>query len=98
MTDLATLYDAFRQIGEDPRTILTPETAHVVAYGHRLISQQSIPGMEIQAHADESGVHARVTVAEGRVITQPVHLCFGLFERFGVRLEREVRLVGDFEE
>ena len=85
MTDLATLYDAFRQIGEDPGTILTPDTAHVVAYGHRVISQQSIPGVEIQAHADEARVHARVTVAEGRVIAQPVHLCFGLFERFGVQ-------------
>jgi uncharacterized protein len=93
MTELATLVEAFRQIGEDPGTILTPDNAHLVAYGHRVISQQSIPGVEIQAHADEAGVHARVTVAEGRVITQPVHLCFGLFERFGVQnVDLELRL------
>jgi uncharacterized protein len=93
MTEFATLVEAFRQIGEDPATILTPDTAHMVAYGHRVISQQSIPGVEIQAHADEAGVHARVTVAEGRVIAQPVHLCFGLFERFGVQnVDLELRL------
>ena len=93
MTDLATLYDAFRQIGEDPGAILSPEIAHVVAYGHRVISQQSIPGVQIEAQADAAGVHARVTVAEGRVIEPPVHLCFGLFERFGVQnVDLELRL------
>jgi hypothetical protein len=41
--------------------------------------------VKVEAHADDQGVHARVIVGEGRIITQPVHLCFGLFERFGVQ-------------
>ncbi len=85
MADLATLYDAFRSLGEDPGTILAPDTAHIVAYGHQLVSQQSVPGVRIEAHADEQGVHARVVVAAGWLVLQPVHLCFGLFERFGVQ-------------
>lgn len=85
MTDLAALYDAFRTLGEDPGVILAPDTAHIVAYGHRLISQQPVPGVSIAAHADEQGVHARVVVEAGCQVPQPVHLCFGLFERFGVQ-------------
>lgn len=85
MADLDPLYQAFRRIGEDPGLILAPDTAHVVAYGHELISRQSIPGVKVEAHADAVGVHARIAVEAGRVIARPVHLCFGLFERFGVQ-------------
>ncbi|TCS71750.1 hypothetical protein EDC61_10893 [Sulfuritortus calidifontis] len=93
MADLATLYDAFRTLGEDPGVILAPDTAHIVAYGHQLVSQQSVPGVAVEAHADQKGVHARVTVEAGQVIAQPVHLCFGLFERFGVQnVELELTL------
>lgn len=85
MADFSRLAQAFGQIGEDPGLILAPDTAHLVAYGHDVISRQSVPGVNVEAHADDKGVHARVTVAEGRVIARPVHLCFGLFERFGVQ-------------
>ena len=85
MAELEPLYQAFRQIGEDPAQILAPGTAHVVAYGHRLLSQQSIPGVRVKADVDAAGVHARVVVEAGCVIERPVHLCFGLFERIGVQ-------------
>lgn len=85
MADLDTLYQAFRQIGEDPGVILAPGTAHVVAYGHRVISAQSTEGVAVDTHVDDAGIHARVVVAEGRIVAEPVHLCFGLFERFGAQ-------------
>lgn len=77
------LYQAFLQIGEDPALILGPQTAHLVAHGHRVLSRQSVPGLTIEAEAGEEGVRARVRVAPRASIAQPVHLCFGLFERFG---------------
>ena len=93
MTELEPLYAAFRQIGEDPANILNPDTAHLVAHGQRLISQQAIPGVEIQAQGDAEGIHARVVVAAGRIIPHPVHLCFGLFDRFGAQtVDLEVRI------
>lgn len=85
MTDLEQLYQALRMIGEDPGQILSGGSAHVVAYGHQLVSQQSIPGVSITAQASDQGITARVVIAEGRQVEQPVHLCFGLFERFGVQ-------------
>lgn len=85
MAKLDALFQAFRRIGEDPASILAPDTAHIVAYGHQLISRQAIPGVRVDAHADAEGVRARVVVEAGRVIARPVHLCFGLFERTGVQ-------------
>lgn len=85
MAELGALFEAFRTIGEDPASILAPDTAHVVAYGHQLISRQAVPGVRVDAHADAEGVRARIVVEAGRVIARPVHLCFGLFERTGVQ-------------
>lgn len=96
MADLEPLYRAFRQIGEDPGLILASDTAHVVAYGHELLSRQSVSGVRVEAHADANGVHARIVVEQGRIIAQPVHLCFGLFERFGVQnVDLDVMLEAD---
>jgi hypothetical protein len=83
MTELDALYQAFRQIGEDPALILGPQAAHLVAHGHRVLSRQSAPGLTIEAEGGEAGIRAQVRVAHGASIAQPVHLCFGLFERFG---------------
>lgn len=85
MADLDRIYQAFRQIGEDPAQILTPETAYLVAYGHEVAGLQARPGVKVTAERDERGIRAEITVVEGRRIAEPIHLCFGLFERFGVQ-------------
>jgi Fe-S cluster assembly scaffold protein SufB len=85
MTELQPLYDAFARIGEDPGLVLAPGTAHLVVDGHRILSQQPAPGVHLEAHSDADGFHARLMIAEGRRIEAPIHLCFGLFERFGVQ-------------
>jgi len=85
MADLENLYQAFRQIGEDPAQIINPETAFLVAYGHDIIGLQSVEGVQISAHAGAEGIEAQITVQQGRHIDTPVHLCFGLFERYGAQ-------------
>lgn len=85
MADLDALYAAFRQIGEDPSFVLATGTAHVVAYGHDVLSQQAIPGVELTAEGGVNGIHAKLRVLELNHIVQPIHLCFGLFERFGIQ-------------
>jgi len=85
MADLEQLYQALGMIGEDPGRILSSDSAHVVAYGHQLVSQQSIPGVLITAQATDKGIKAKIIIAEGRQVEQPIHLCFGLFKRFGVQ-------------
>jgi hypothetical protein len=98
MAKLDALTQAFRRIGEDPARILAADTAHVVAYGHELISQQSTAGVRVEAHAEADRVRARVVVEKGHVIARPVHLCFGLFERVGAQnVDLELLLEADAE-
>ncbi len=85
MADLDTMYRAFQQIGEDPSRLLTPQTAYLVACGHEITGMQSVEGVIIIPRRVKHGIEARVTVLEGRRIEPPVHLCFGLFEPFGVQ-------------
>ncbi|WP_232504477.1 SufB/SufD family protein [Sulfuricella denitrificans] len=56
-----------------------------MAYGHQIISHQSIPGVSITAQTSDKGITAKIVIDEGRQVVQPIHLCFGLFERFGVQ-------------
>lgn len=83
MAELNDLYEVFRQIGEDPATILTPETTYLVAYGHYVAGMQTQPGIVIEPRESKQGIHARVTVLEGWELVEPVHLCFRLFEKYG---------------
>lgn len=87
MSELKPLFDLFSTAGWTPPSI--PEAAHLVAYGHRLASLKSLPGVRVDAEASAEGVAAQVVVAAGVKLAQPVHLCFGLFEQFG---RQEVRL------
>ena len=83
MAELNDLYEAFRQIGEDPAAILTPDTSYLVAYGHHVAGMQAQPGIVIEPRESKQGIHAKVTVLEGWELAEPVHLCFSLFEKYG---------------
>jgi uncharacterized protein len=85
MTDLAPLISALRLVGEDPADVLGPGTAHLVAYGHELVSRGQVPGIAMDAASGSEGIRARIRVENGARIVRPVHLCFGLFQRSGVQ-------------
>jgi Fe-S cluster assembly scaffold protein SufB len=93
ITDLTPLASALRLIGEDPAQVLGPETAHLVAYGHDLISRSDVPGLTMDVANAADGIRARIRVERGAHIHRPVHLCFGVFQRRGVQnIDLELRL------
>jgi hypothetical protein len=93
MSELKPMLDAFAAAGEDPSALLTPDTAHLVAYGHDLASLQSIPGVTVLATTTSHGIQARVVVGAGVHVDQPVHLCFGLLDPDGLQnVELELTL------
>lgn len=85
MPELKPLIDVFHAIGEDPMAVLGPGTAHVVAYGHELVSMQSVEGVAVDAQAESDALSATIRVAAGTRPTQPLHLCFGLFQPAGIQ-------------
>ena len=93
MTDLEPLTSALRLIGQDPAQVLGPETAHLVAYGHDLISRADVPGLTMDVASEADGIRVRIQVERGARIPRPVHLCFGLFQRRGIQnIDLELRL------
>lgn len=94
MSDLAPLIDALRLAGEDPRLVLTEDTAHILAYDHQIVGLQSIPGVVVLARTEHNVIKAQINIEEGFIIAQPIHLCFSLLDRFGgqnVELELTVQ-------
>ena len=85
MPGLEPLFEAFRAVGEDPSRVLTDANPYLVVYGHHVMGLNSVPGVILIPQRTERGIGARITVLEGHHIEPPVHLCFGLFERFGVQ-------------
>ncbi|HET7832714.1 MAG TPA: SufD family Fe-S cluster assembly protein [Gallionella sp.] len=85
MPKLKQFYEALKVVGQDPERILSRDTAHVVAHGHELISEQSIPGVLISPRATEQGIGAKIVIAENVRVDLPIHLCFGLFDRVGIQ-------------
>lgn len=85
MAEMSAIYQALSSIGEDPAQMLSPDNAFVVAQGHHVLGQQSVPGLRMDVKTDADGIKASVTVEKNRHIEHPVHLCFALFERFGVQ-------------
>jgi len=94
MANLEPLIDALLLAGEDPSLILTEDTAHILAYDNQIVGLQSIPGVVVLAKTEQNVIKAQITIEEGFIIGQPIHLCFSLLDRFGgqnVELELTLR-------
>lgn len=83
MSELKPIFDLFTAAGWEPPPI--PEAAHLVAYGHQLASLKSLPGVRVDASTSDKGIDARIVIAEGTHVDQPIHLCFGLYQQFGLQ-------------
>ena len=83
MSELKPLFDLFGVAGWEPPAI--PQAAHLVAYGPQLASVNSLPGVRVTAQPRTDGIDAQVVIGRDVKAEQPVHLCFGLYEQFGVQ-------------
>jgi len=63
----------------------SPNVAHLVIHSNKVVSSHALPGLEIQVRELAEGIDADITVTEGTVIEQPVHMCFGMLPQEGVQ-------------
>lgn len=69
------------------------ETAHIEIHGNRVLASQSVEGLSIDAREQEDGVLAKIRLAAGTVLKNPVYLCFGMLPEEGLqRIEMDVHL------
>ena len=92
MTELDKLLQVLDDRGVDRAILADTRTAHVMASGHRLLSQRQVPGLELDARETPDGIVASIRVARDAQLTQPLHLCFGVLPAVG-RQHIEMSLV-----
>ncbi len=93
VSDLVAVVKAYGEAGGDKAVLENSEIAHLVASGHKLLSMNSVEGLEVDAKETLTGISAKVTVKEGVKLKNPVHLCFGVLHKKGTqKIKMDVRL------
>ncbi|MCK9382575.1 MAG: SufD family Fe-S cluster assembly protein [Sulfuritalea sp.] len=92
MTELDSLLQVLDARGGDRTILADTQTAHMMASGHKLLSQRQVPGLELVAAETPDGITARIRVARDVQLTHPLHLCFGVLPAVG-RQHIEMSLV-----
>jgi len=93
MSELDALMKAFGESGGDSGILADKEIAHFVVSGHKILSMQSIEGLEVKAKETLTGISASIRVREGTKIQNPIHLCFGILHKKGnQKIKMDVRL------
>ena len=69
--------------GVDSTVLDDRDTAHIVADGQKMLSQQTIPGVTMIIKESGELTIADIIIACNTQIANPVHLCFGLLQRVG---------------
>lgn len=92
MSDLGALMKAFGEAGGDKTILENNEIAHLAVDEHKLLSVNSVEGLDVEAKETMTGISAKVTVKEGVRIQNPVHLCFGVLHKKGTqKIKMDVR-------
>ena len=85
MTDQPDLLTALYASYPEAAVLMQPDTAHMVVDGQRLMSRQTIPGVDIQAIQAADAIDIHIRVAEGVRVAQPIHSCIGLMAPHGAQ-------------
>lgn len=83
MTELDSLLQVLDSQGVDHAIISDGQTAHLMASGHRLLSQRQVPGLELVAEETADGINAEIRVLRDARLAHPLHLCFGVLPAVG---------------
>jgi hypothetical protein len=93
MSEIDNLMNAVAVAGGDRGILANKDIAHLAASGHRILSENKVEGLEVEAKETLTGIEAKVTVLKGVKIKNPVHLCFGVLHKRGTqKIKMDVRL------
>ncbi len=83
---------AYEESGGNPDDLFGKQSASLVVSHHKILFQNSIPGVTIQGEEMPTGVTAKIIVEPGTVVKDPVHLCFGVIPAEGIQ-----EIISEFE-
>ena len=90
--EFAAIAAAYEATGGDPSTLFDDRFAGLVVSHNRILFSNSIPGVRIEGEETPSGARAKITVAPGTTVKDPVHLCFGVIPKEGLQ-----EIISEFE-
>jgi uncharacterized protein len=80
---LRALYDS---IGVNPHDLWDrPDIARIEIHANRILGVHLVPGLEVDAKERKDGIEAKILVARGTVIRQPIQVCFGMIPPGGLQ-------------
>jgi hypothetical protein len=90
--EFAAIAEAYAASGGDASSLFSNTFAGLVVSHNRILHQNSIPGVRIDGVETPTGAKAKITVAPGTVVANPVHLCFGVLPKEGLQ-----EIISEFE-
>ena len=90
--EFVAIASAYEASGGNPLVLFNDRFAGLVVSHHRILFSNSIPGVRIEGEETPTGAHARITVAPGAIVKDPVHLCFGVIPKEGLQ-----EIISEFE-
>ena len=84
-TDYEMMLDLYRDVGEDAAAFSDSDVAHLVIHRNEVIGAHLVPGLNVEPEQLEDGVSVRMSVDEGAVIENTVHMCFGVLPEEGLQ-------------
>ncbi|PTD94374.1 SufBD protein [archaeon SCG-AAA382B04] len=84
------LYEA----AEIEDAVSDPDVAHLIINKDKIVGENEIAGLSVNAVEIEDGVDVEVVVEEDAVIEKPVHMCFGMTQEEGLQriiLDMDIR-------
>ena len=82
---LTQISQAYQAAGGDPAQLFASNAGGLAVSHHRVLYRNLVPGLRIDTEETPDGVRATISVAPGIVITEPVHLCFGMIPQEGLQ-------------
>jgi hypothetical protein len=84
MADL--IEQLYASIGVNPHDVRGDDrVARIEVHQNEVLGVHLVPGLEVDAHATETGLDARILVTRGSVLEKPVQVCFGVMPETGLQ-------------
>ncbi|MCU0847532.1 MAG: SufD family Fe-S cluster assembly protein [Spirochaetes bacterium] len=77
--------EIYKSIELDPHSLKDPGVAHVTVNENRVLSSNTVPGLDVAVKELGDGVDIKMSLADGTIVKNPVHLCFGVIPAEGVQ-------------
>jgi Fe-S cluster assembly scaffold protein SufB len=79
------MVEAYGKAGGNKDSLTDAKTGKLVIHENKVLNTGEVDGITIDTTQTETGVRIVLTVAEGKKIEKPVHLCFGMLPKDGLQ-------------